>query len=291
MIIINGKKLITSTYPNGETKIDLKDIVTEGISEYVIKWKYESDADFMLLKFITDYIEQSEEDLPIVFKSVVHLHILYMPYSRMDRSENGSVFTLNSAVETLTVMAVDYFSLYEVHSDVTKDLFNDSPDGICRSINLTENLLEKAIRERPNKSIPFVVFYPDKGAKARYDRGNHFYLTGAKERDFETGKITSYEIEDADKVKKDSPFEVFIVDDLCSYGGTFVEASKKLYELGATNITLIVAHAEESILRGELFDYVGRVYTTNSIIDESNGWEQRSEEGLTSYPIYIKEII
>lgn len=287
MITINGKKLITSTYPNGETKVDLKDFVTDDINEYEIKWKYESDADFITLRFVTDYIRGVEEKN--AGRIDVDVHVLYMPYSRMDRSENGSVFTLKSVIDTLIEMWVGNFYIYEPHSEVTRQLFTE---GLWyHEVNLTDELLEKAIKERSNKSIPYVVFFPDKGAKARYNKGNNFYLTGAKKRDFETGKITSYEIEDADKVKKGSPFEVFIVDDLCSYGGTFVEASKKLYELGATNITLVVAHAEESIEKGELFNYVSRVYTTNSIINESNGWEQRSEEGLTSYPIYIKEII
>lgn len=284
MIKINGQELVTSVYPNGEMKIDLKDFVTDEIKEYEIKWKYESDSEIIQLAFITDYIKEKR-----LIRNV-SLHILYMPYSRMDRSENGSVFTLKTMISMIKNMWISDVYVYEAHSEVTKELFGDE-GTYYHEVNLTDDLLLKAIRERSNKSIPYVVFFPDKGAKARYNKGNNFYLTGAKKRDFETGKITSYEIEDADKVKKDSPFEVFIVDDLCSYGGTFVEASKKLYELGATNITLIVAHAEESIMKGELLNYVSRVYTTNSIINESNGWEQRSEDGLTSYPIYIKEII
>lgn len=284
MITINGQILITGTYPNGETKIDLKHIVTDEITEYEIKWKYESDSEIIQLGFITDYIKEKK------LVRNISLHILYMPYSRMDRSENGSVFTLKTVVGMIKRMWISDIYVYEAHSDVTKELFGG--EGVYyHEVNLTDDLLVKAIRERENKSIPFVVFYPDKGAKARYDRGKHLYLTGAKKRDFDTGKILSYEIEEVDKVKKGSPFDVIIVDDLCSFGSTFVEASKKLKELGAQDISLVVAHAEASIMKGKLFDYVSKVYTTNSIISETEDYKQRFLSGLASYPIDITKII
>ena len=65
------------------------------------------------------------------------------------------------------------------------------------------------------------------------------------------------------------PFNVIIIDDLSSYGGTFVQASKKLKEIGANKVYLVVAHAEESVYKGELFDHIDKLYTTNSILKEA----------------------
>ena len=63
---------------------------------------------------------------------------------------------------------------------------------------------------------------------------------------------------------------VFIVDDICSYGGTFHAAAKALKAAGANRIVLVVSHCEDSILKGKLFDpsetkLIDTVFTTDSI--------------------------
>ena len=62
--------------------------------------------------------------------------------------------------------------------------------------------------------------------------------------------------------------DILIVDDICSYGGTFLHSAWKLkQELGAGNIYLFVSHCEDSILKGELIkgDLIQKIYTTDSI--------------------------
>jgi phosphoribosylpyrophosphate synthetase len=65
-------------------------------------------------------------------------------------------------------------------------------------------------------------------------------------------------------------FKVFILDDLCSYGNTFIMGFKELKKLGAGYIVLVVAHAEFSIYNGELLKcgLIDEVITTNSILNE-----------------------
>ena len=58
---------------------------------------------------------------------------------------------------------------------------------------------------------------------------------------------------------------VIIRDDICSYGGTFVAAAKELRARGVESITLVVTHCENNILKGEVFDYIDKVITTDSI--------------------------
>ena len=278
MIKINGKKLEVDTYPNGETKIDLSWLIKESSKRSInIQWKYESDSEFILLKFISDYIWD------IGFSELI-LHILYMPYSRMDRSENNSVFTLKSACRMINEMVFDVVYVNEPHSSETSALLVN-----CVPLNVTNELLEEAILDR--KDDNFVVFYPDKGAKERYNMGKYSSLTGSKKRDFDTGRIISYDIDDHDEDIKG--LDVYIVDDLCSFGGTFVAAAKKLRELGVNDIYLVVAHAEDSIMKDVLFDYIKKVYTTNSIISQNYLFTFIDNDPTAGkvFPIDIVEII
>ena len=60
---------------------------------------------------------------------------------------------------------------------------------------------------------------------------------------------------------------VLIIDDICSFGGTFLHSARKLRGLGAEKIYLYVSHCEENIVKGELLkgDLIEKVYTTDSI--------------------------
>ena len=67
---------------------------------------------------------------------------------------------------------------------------------------------------------------------------------------------------------------VLIWDDICSKGGTFYHAAKKLKEMGAANIYLMVSHCENSIHNGEFGEekvnllatgLIKKVFTTDSI--------------------------
>ena len=73
------------------------------------------------------------------------------------------------------------------------------------------------------------------------------------------------------------------MDDLSSYGGTFMLTAEKLIDKGACEVYLVVAHAEEAILKGAIPDspFIKKVYTTNSII----------RKDLETDKIIIKEII
>jgi ribose-phosphate pyrophosphokinase len=58
-----------------------------------------------------------------------------------------------------------------------------------------------------------------------------------------------------------------MVDDISSYGTTFLHAAKTLKSLGADKIWLFVTHCENSILHGELINsgLLDKIYTTRSI--------------------------
>ena len=87
---------------------------------------------------------------------------------------------------------------------------------------------------------------------------------GVKKRDWNTGKITGLDVHGG---LPGSPFNVLIIDDISSYGGTFLYSGKRLKELGADKIYLYITHCENSILEGELINssLIERIYTTKSI--------------------------
>ena len=43
-----------------------------------------------------------------------------------------------------------------------------------------------------------------------------------------------------------------------------------LKEKGVENVSLLVSHCEQNIFKGQVFDYIDRVYTTDSILDFDN---------------------
>ena len=108
---------------------------------------------------------------------------------------------------------------------------------------------------------------PDAGAAKKYGEaeGINNPIIGNKHRN-EEGRITSYELLNFVEGTK----KVIIRDDICSYGGTFVAAAKELRKRGVEEIILVVTHCENNILKGEVFDYIDRVFTTDSILTVSH---------------------
>lgn len=257
MIKLNGRVLNFKTFPNGETLIDHLEIldVARKFEFNAVIFKYENDSDLIKLMFLKRYLE----DYNI---NNVLLTIYYMPYSRMDRTENGSVFTLKYVSEFINNLNFYSVNIIEPHSDVTPALINKSS-----SYFVTFDIIKRVTNAvKFNKDNDFLLF-PDATAQKRYGKVNGFkQLVGNKKRNFATGKIDSLEISGADDL---TDCKVIIWDDLSSYGGTFLWSAEKLKELGASEIYLVVGHAENSIYDGKIFDtdLINKVYTTNTIIE------------------------
>ena len=114
------------------------------------------------------------------------------------------------------------------------------------------------------------MFFPDAGAQKRYSKVKGYkQLVGFKVRDFQTGEIRKLDI--VGNVDK-AGFKAIIVDDLCSYGGTFILSAERLREVGASEVYLLVGHCEKSIFQGKIpqSTLLDRVYTTDTMLDESN---------------------
>lgn len=260
MLWLNSNPVKFEQFPNGECRLVHTEI--RGLDYDVwVTWKWESDADLIKLMFLKRYLDSIRPKK----RFHVHLEIYYLPYSRMDRSDNFSPFTLKYITEFINSLDFYDVEIIEPHSDVSLALINNSHPWY-----ITIPLLSKVMEEIGFDSERDYVMLPDQGSAKRI--GTQLkgvkQLVGIKSRDFRTGQITSLSIHG---LPEENNFRCIIVDDLCSYGGTFIKSAEKLKELGASEIYLLVAHCEFSIFKGKIFEtnLIDRVFTTNSIIDES----------------------
>lgn len=255
MIYLNNKKIEIVKFPNGESLIKTEKLEINTSNE--VKMKFESDADITHLMFIKEHLDE------LGVKS--NLVIGYMPYSRMDRTEGMTVFTLKYITKMINRMGFETVTVYEPHSDVSIALLDR-----VKVENMSQEIANELIKEFNIEDNIYIV-YPDAGAAKRYSKETTYnkILTANKERDFETGYIKKLDING--KIEGDK-FKAIIVDDLCSRGGTFIMTAEKLKEMGAEEIYLVVTHCEDTIFEGEILtgNLIDRVYTTNTILTKEH---------------------
>lgn len=256
MICLNDEIVEIMRFPNGESLINSDKLKIKQDNE--IKLKFESDEDITRLMFLKGHLDELEVKANLVFS--------YMPYSRMDRTEGMTVFTLKHLCRLINNLNFQQVVIYEPHSEVCVALL-DRVRVINMSSQITKNLLEEL---KDSKEEIYLV-YPDAGAAKRYGKQIPYdkILTASKERDFKTGYIKKLEL---NGTVKSQGFKAIIVDDLCSKGGTFILTAEKLKEIGASEVYLVVTHCEDTIFEGDILknDLLKKVYTTNSILNKEH---------------------
>jgi ribose-phosphate pyrophosphokinase len=174
------------------------------------------------------------------------------------RFEVNQSFALKLIAQDINSCNFRNVRIFDPHSDVSLALINNSVKrssyDIVRQIVLTMNQADLALVS------------PDAGAyKKIFDYGGKLRLpiiAGNKNRDREgnitlniSGNITGK--------------NCFIVDDLCSRGGTFIGLANQLKEQGAKKVYLYVSHFEGGCEEykqtiDNLLKVIDGVYTTNS---------------------------
>ncbi len=247
MITINNQKIEIKHFPDQTLLLHLEPIE----DHVIIQWNYENNEEFLALQMLTLHLKPHAKS--------IELFMPYLPNARQDRVKNvDDVFTLKHFATLINFLEFNCVKVLDVHSSVAFELIHKLEEiSVLPFIN-------KAIEKCFEKKQP-LLFFPDLGAYHRYKRILPYNaLYGEKIRDWETGKIKGLEI------KGDMPkgeFDILIIDDISSYGGTFYHSAKKLKEMKAKNIQLYVTHAENSILKGDLISsgLLSKIYTTNSI--------------------------
>ena len=251
MIILNGREVEFKQFPNGELHLDGEQVYSNlsMFTNNVVLFKYENDSDLIKLMVLKRYIDE-EKTAPTV------LLITYMPYSRMDRQESDTVFTLKYVAEFINQMNFHTVYVHVPHSDVTPALLNN-----CITVDLTTHLFEKVVDKIGFDKERDFVFYMDAVDQKKYSKKvDCRSLVGFKDK------------EDLKIIGQISLFhKVIILTDLCDKGEDFVQVAEKLKYMGAGEIYLVAGHCEDTIFEGAIpnSDFIEKVFTTDSIISES----------------------
>lgn len=259
-----------SQFPNKELYLDEKyyNSLSEQIPQTYTKihWKFIDNTSILELMFFVNYLKENNLFRPM------ELNIKYLPYSRMDRLEDGhkNLYSLKYMADIINSFGFDKVCLNEIHSDVSLKLIKNSYSNLYSDKLFEDFIYDNYGIIKTNINIDnLTIMFPDKGAYNRYkDKYKRYNLVyGEKVRDFKTGNILGLELKGSKEISEN----VVIIDDLTSKGTTFIKSAEKLKEQGFKNIYLIVGHAEYTMLEGDLFNSnINKVYTTDSIIDVSN---------------------
>lgn len=260
MIRLQNKEVDIKHFPDGTMLIKEAIKNRAKADEIIIKWNYESDEELIALYFLTEHIKDAG------YENIV-LDMPYIPNARQDRVKTKEdIFTLKYFARLINSLEYKEVRVLDAHSNVSLALIdrvkNISPVSY---INKVIDCIEKSSGKKP------LLFYPDEGAQKRYSGMIPLpYCFGIKKRDWESGNIKGLDVSGETEFVNEN--DILIVDDICSYGGTFLLSAEKLKELGAKNIYMFVSHCEPSVLSGKLPDsgLVTKIYTTDSIFNKEH---------------------
>lgn len=260
MIRINNKEVDIGHFPDGTLllKENMTDAAGNSAEEIEIRWNYENNEELLAVYFLTKHIQAAG------FCNIV-LNMPYIPNARQDRVGSAEdVFTLKYFAGMINSLAFREVRVLDAHSNVSLALIDrirkDTPQKYIEKAILE---IEKSTGRKP------LMFYPDEGAGKRYSGMITLpYCFGIKKRDWNTGEIRALSV--AGEIGLVEGSDVLIVDDICSYGGTFIRSAEALAALGAENIYLFASHCEDSALKGKLCacSHIKQIYTTDSIFRE-----------------------
>lgn len=258
MIFVNGEKIEQEHFSAGELKIKLTPV---GIDTNInIMWRYESDAEYFTIACIRSFYQ----------KNSCYLTMPYLPHARMDRVKNpNDVFTLKMFCNLINALSFQAVTVWDAHSNVGVALLD-------RVNNLSPKPFIEDVLMNYNKEN-LALFFPDEGAQKRYGEmfPNIPQAFGIKKRNWETMKIEGLDIIGVENIKGK---RVIIIDDICSYGNTFVRAAEALHAAGAEEINLYITHCEDAISKGNVFTcgLINRVFTTSSLVRSTETEEKLS---------------
>lgn len=252
MIKLNDEVIVYDHFPDGT--LLLKENVIDNIAN--IDFLYDNENEVMILYYLVNHLRCKGVKF-------ISLFMPYIPNARMDRCEDDStVFTLKYFSELINSLNINQIQVVDPHSNVSTALLN----------NVTVNPIDHLIYLILNDFLHDpTIFYPDKGSVKRYSKQiKRPYVFGNKMRDWQTGKIQKLDI--IGDMGLINHKDILIVDDICSKGGTFYYAAKKLKELGANNIYLYVTHCENTVLDGDMINsgLISKIFTTDSIFTKEH---------------------
>lgn len=193
-------------------------------------------------------------------KSKINLIIQTLPDQRADRVEDfGMAIPILTTSVFLSMMPVDQIEVFDVHSTSGLLLLNDCLQrmGIKLKVNSPKSSFLAVVKDKPG-----AVVAVDKGAVGRAESVAYDFNAAViymdKARDV-NGSIIGHEIYEVSKAA--TPLDnIWIVDDLCDGGATFISAAKAVKKRYPQNsINLYVTHGLFSKGKKELYKYFDNI--------------------------------
>jgi ribose-phosphate pyrophosphokinase len=251
----------TFTYPAGEAEIKVTGDFDPSIYEYFIAdvRGYDSHTLFHLAMF-----SELVDDYGIDWN-------LFLPYIPGARADRGKPFGAWVYAKFILSLEPHHIVVLDPHSPVSANFLNGQREqGTQLDVFPVSRIIKREVQDGSSDSRPqpYVgVIAPDHGAvdrarAAAVAMGVPVYLAG-KTRDFETGKLSGFHMED----ELPAEGKLLIVDDICDGGGTFIGLAEAT-GLTRDRVDLWVTHGVFSKGFGDLLSHFGKIHTTNSYFSD-----------------------
>lgn len=260
-------------FGGGERHVQLVNDSDEGSTDITkIDFRYEGDASLFELAFTVDAIRRMQGH-----GTTLDLFIPYFPGARQDRVCNpGEALSVKVYADFINHLRFDTVTIFDPHSEVTPALIDNCV--VVNNHELVKKSLDIITMGQNTRFSDIILVSPDAGSNkkiydvAKYLGGKHPVIRADKLRDVSTGKIIETVVYADDLTGK----ICVIVDDICSKGGTFKALAKKLKELGADTVYLVVSHFEATANLHEMLESgIDKIFTTDSFpYIESNDYNK-----------------
>lgn len=253
-------------FPDGQQMLKIYGLPTIQANEVII---IRARFTWANLEIITQAVRYFQHYYPF---NPIQLGLPYFLGARADRRfDTETVHYLKevtgAAINSLNVGRVN---VLDPHSDVLEGVVNnlhkDSPHFIV------DRAITSTYGKDYQKFEKFLYVSPDGGARKKITTTVKHLLDTEdkilycdKVRDVANGgKLTKVFVPNDDLMGSDC----WIIDDICSYGGTFKNLARELKARNAGNVYLVVTHYEGTANTAELAEAgISKVFTTNSICD------------------------
>lgn len=257
-----------TTFPDGEKHVTVDDLNRKiPVSIYC---RITCADDLFCLMQVADVLKRQE-------MIIDHLFIGYMMSMRCDRLfDINRPFSLKLVADIINSIGALQVGIVEPHSTVSLLKIKSSIGVMATMVFFYKEII------RPNENnLDIVAVLPDSGARSRYQPSSLPFIVCGKERDPETGRLLSFTVDAGETECKDK--DLFVLDDLCDGGGTFVGLAPKLRELEPKSLSLLVTHAIQLEGIKKVAEAYDHVYITNSY----KAWEDEPlPENVTVFKVF-----
>lgn len=255
-------------FGNNEIRLDIPKYVLDEINKYTrIEFRYKDNESLFKLLLLDNVLERNNLSVDYYF--------WYLPYSRMDRiKEDGTAFSLEIIANLINnLKSANKKYTLDAHSDVSLALVRNIKE-LGKDFSFHNEVIKRVLKSEDFDEKTIIVF-PDAGARKRFENKVDLskvknIITCDKSRDFQTGQIKEIIANFEKRENQSDDFKnIFVIDDLCSYGGTFVgvkEAINKIIKDNKAKYNLIITHCEDVILKGQVLNEYEKVFTTDSLL-------------------------